>query len=119
MLAQVPKSQYFDQLTHIKDTTLSTSQLAQALPLRVQPEADGKLTANNFIDDIIACFIARNKQDTDHAVHALTTAFDTLARPTVAQGEPLPRDDMISRGKLKEEGTPTEELTVLGWVVHT
>jgi hypothetical protein len=80
---------------------------APALPTRVTPEADGKATANNYIDDIIAQFILSCPLDATLATKALMLAFEIAGRPLVPDGEPLPRDDNMSLGKLFAEGTPS------------
>ena len=89
---------------------------AQARPLMVSPEADGKVTANNFIDDIIACWAAWTEDDNDHNMQALLVAFETVLRANIPEGEPLVRDDVMAIVKLIAEGTPTEVLVILGWI---
>ena len=87
--------------------------------MRISPEADGFPTANNFIDDIISSFVHFTDDKTSIFLHAITVAFETFVRPTTSKPGHLPRDDMISLDKLRQEGTPSDELTILGWIVNT
>ena len=46
-------------------------------------------------------------------------AFETFLCPMPSKPEHLPRDDMTSLNKLHQEGTPSDNLTILGWIVNT
>ena len=51
-------------------------------------------------------------------VHAQLLAIDLLGRPN-SDSEPIPRTDLLSLTKLAAEGTPSEQMTVLGWHLDT
>ena len=92
-----------------------------ARPLLVEVEADGYMTANNFIDDIIQSFVYLSAQHSTRASEAMLLAFDILACPLQLTRHhlPLARDDILSLAKLMAEGTPTELLIVLGWLINS
>jgi len=81
-----------------------------------RPEADGKLTANNFIHDLIASFLQMTEADTEWAIEALLIAFEVVARPLLEKGESLPRDEVLSLGKLLAEvnGVPPYLIMLIG-----
>ena len=62
-----PSLPYISALAIVAD-----SDLAKALPMRISPEAEGYLKANNFIDDIISSFIQFMDNKTPVFLHAIT-----------------------------------------------
>ena len=109
-----PSLPYISALAIVAD-----SDLAKALPMRISPVADGYHMANNFTDDIISSFIHFADNKTSLFLHAITVAFETFVRPIASKPGHLPRDNMMSLDKLSQEGTPSDNLTILGWIVNT
>ena len=75
VLAALPESIYKDKIGAPIFQDPSTP-FATALPMRITPEADGNMTGNNYIDDIIGLFVAQYKEDPERAAKALMLAFE-------------------------------------------
>ncbi len=82
-----------------------------SIPLDVWGKVD------DFIDDGIV-IIPDLQNNQDRAIQAMLLAIHVLCRP-LAPNEPVSRDDCLSLGKLAEEGTLSERLTILGWDINT
>ncbi len=67
-------------------------------------------TADDFIDDGIV-IVPDINDNRNRATQALLLAIHVLCRPLA----PIPREDCLSLGKLADEGTLSECLTILGW----
>ena len=111
------RSSYSDRIGEpiIQDDSVP---FAEAMPMQVAPEADGKATTNNFVDDLITTFVMEYEQDADRAIQSVLVAFETICRPLIEE-EKISREDVMSLSKLLAEGTPTEVLMILGWIVDT
>ena len=72
---------------------------------------------DGYIDDFLSVGLEIN-DEVNKSQQAPTIAVSTIFRP-VATDEPIPRDDAISAKKLKGEGTPHEQKTMLGWLLCT
>jgi hypothetical protein len=72
---------------------------------------------DDFIDDGIV-IIPDTNQNRIRAIQALLLTIHVLCHP-LAPHEPISREDYISLGKLGEEGTLSESLTILGWYLNT
>ena len=66
---------------------------------------------DDYIDDVVMLVLDTGDWLKKAAIH-------TLFRP-VDDRNPLPRDDPVSRRKLKEKGTPSEVNTVLEWSISS
>lgn len=84
----------------------------------VNPEADEHGGADVFLDDILSCSAADNDNDALRLSKAILLAMDLVGRPNTDQ-EPIPRDPLLSIEKAMAEGTPCENLIVLGWELDT
>jgi hypothetical protein len=71
-----------------------------------------------YIDDIFTVFPFKSEEHFQRGRNAALLAIDVLGRPT-HPNDPLPRDPIIAEKKVRAEGTPTEVLTVLGWLIDT
>lgn len=72
---------------------------------------------DDFIDDGIV-IVPDINQNRNRAIQAMLLAIHVLCWP-LAPNEPIPRKDCLSLGKLEEEGTLSEHLTILGWQLNT
>jgi hypothetical protein len=71
-----------------------------------------------YIDDIFVVFPFASDDHLERGRNAPLLAIDTMGRPTHT-GDPLPRDPIVALKKLAAEGTPSEIMTVLGWLLDT
>jgi hypothetical protein len=84
----------------------------------VDPQlADGG-AADVYIDDIFNVFPLLSDQHWKRGRNAALLAIDCMGRPTRVD-DPLPRDPLIAVKKALAEGSPSEMLTVLGWIIDT
>ena len=87
------------------------------LPIIVDPKTPKRGTCDVYIDDIATVTVdepgnaLRAKEVVPLAVHA-------LGRPQ-SEVEHLPRDNLVSISKLAAEGSPTEEIVMLGFLLNT
>jgi len=89
----------------------------QARDLDVDIPLDDCGRIDDFIDDGIA-IIPDIGQNRHRAVQAMLLAIHTICRP-LDKNEKILREDCVSLGKLEEEGTLSEEPTILGWKLNT
>jgi hypothetical protein len=94
------------------------TEFATARPLLVNTEIDENGTTEVFIDDLMSAFPALSPNHITRCALAPLLALDVIARPNTDH-EPLKRDAMLSIDKAQAEGTPTERLTILGWMIDT
>lgn len=89
----------------------------QAKELDVEIPADDWGRIDDFIDDgfTITPDIGNNQ---NRAVPAMLLAIHVICRPR-DMSECISREDCLSLGKLREEGTLSEEPTILGWKINT
>jgi hypothetical protein len=113
---KVLKSPHADLL---RDPVLleDSTEFAQAKQLDVEIPADDWGRVDDFIDDGIV-IVPDLHDNRNRAVQSLLLAIHVLCRP-LDPNEPITREDCLSLGKLAEEGTLSEELTILGWQVNT
>jgi len=87
----------------------------------VDPEVDEFGTADVFLEDVFST-VPQLDGDLpgDRGAQAALLAEDVLGRPLLPDGgESLPRDKVLAIDKANVEGTPTERLIVLGWMIDT
>lgn len=93
---------------------------ALAKPMLVQPTLKERGSADCFIDDIfsLAPFLPKLGLTAHRLVHATMVAIDAIGRDP-SSADVLARDFLLSVSKTTAEGTPTERLTILGWLLDT
>ena len=91
---------------------------AAAKPMMVDPGVGECGTTEVFLDDIFSAFPALSKSHVQRGSQATLLALEIIARPLL-ENETVSRDDMLAIAKALAEGTPSEELTILGWIVDT
>ena len=91
--------------------------LAQSLPTLVNPETPPKGICDVYIDDIATVTVDEG-ENARRAKEAVPLAIHALGRPQ-ADKEHLPRDNLVSISKLAAEGTPAEEIVMLGFSLNT
>ena len=91
---------------------------AQARPLRVDVHAPETGAAEVFVDDIFSVFPWLPGKKPDHMAQAVLLAIDVLCR-TPSDADSLPRQDLLSLAKAIAEGTPSEQLIILGWLLNS
>jgi hypothetical protein len=89
----------------------------QAKELDVEIPADDWGCIDDFIDDGITITLDIDNNQ-NRAVPAMLLAIPAICRPR-DMNECILRDDCLSLGKLREEGTLSEESTILGWKINT
>ena len=72
---------------------------------------------DGFIDDLISTVLDKFGLP-DRARNAVALALHTFFRP-INEGDPVPRDDILSLRKLLAEGRLEETKMVLGWYIDT
>jgi len=78
-----------------------------ALPMHINPKADGFMTCNNFIDDLIATWVEFCVTDNTRAVEALLASLDTVVHPSgQASAQRRPLGNHQSHCKGYPDGTP-------------
>jgi hypothetical protein len=90
---------------------------AKGLDLIVEIDIDPRGTTEDYIDDLVS--LAMDEEGTDNIVpcdHASLLAFDTCSRP-LHENEPIPRETMEARNKLKSEALLEEQKIILGWLI--
>ena len=80
------------------------------------PDGDG--AADVFLDDIFGAYAWDGTSPPDRIAQAILTVIDTVGCP-VSDADRFPRDPLLSLKKASAEGTPTESLVILGWIVDT
>ena len=78
----------------------------------------GKGRGDSFIDDCVKCFLAIAVVIKRHTASAPLDIHVSM-RPNAGDAEPTPRQEMLSLSKLQAEGTPSEVMLVLGWLINT
>jgi hypothetical protein len=71
-----------------------------------------------FIDDLFNVIPALDDKHAAREVYSILQAIQAFGRPDY-QVEPLPRDDLVDITKTLAEGTPNEQLIILGWLIRT
>ena len=71
----------------------------------------------DFVDDVIT-IVPHTGDNWRRGSGASLLTIHTVCIPEDG-AEPLPWDDVLSSSKLKEEGTVSEEIIVLGWKINT
>ena len=88
---------------------------AQGQELIVKIDIDDRGTHDMYLDDIIGLGIhLPNTNNRSRSERAPLLAMHTCARP-IHPNEPIPRQDMASRTKLKAEARLSEIKNILGW----
>jgi hypothetical protein len=72
-----------------------------------------------FIDDLISCAAELDDRAVQRSIDSALLAMDTIGRPLAKGDSAFFRDPVLSIKKALAEGTPTEELIVLGWLLDT
>ena len=93
-------------------------QFAEARELQVDVQAQAKGGADVFIDDLFAVCPGLPGTRPDHMAQAILLAIEVLCR-TPSDADSMPRSDLLSLAKAVAEGTPSERLIVLGWLLDT
>ncbi len=104
----VPQKQFLDD----------SIPFAKGLDLIVEIDIDPRGTTDDYIDDLVS--LAVDEEGTDNIVqcdHASLLAFDTCSRP-LHENEPIPREMMEARNKLKSEALLEEQKIILGWLIN-
>ena len=70
-----------------------------------------------YLDDIIKVYVGLKEVIRRHAASAPLALFVSM-RP-LSEAEPVPRKETLSLPKLEAEGTPSEIMVVLGWLLDT
>lgn len=110
-----PYNALLDQEPRLEEAEIP---FAPARTLLVDPQlADGG-AADVYIDDIFNVFPLLSDQHWKRGRNAALLAIDCMGRPTRVD-DPLPRDPLIAVKKALAEGSPSEMLTVLGWIIDT
>ncbi len=114
-----PKSLCSPHWNKISDPVLQPAGVSfnQAKNLDIAIPLDDWGKVDDFIDDGIV-IVPDIKDNRNRAIQALLLAIHVICRP-IAPSEPLSREDCLSLGKLEEEGTLSERLTILGWDINT
>jgi hypothetical protein len=94
------------------------AEFAEARELLIDHERSEFGTTEAYIDDIFTVFPFVSDDHLHRGRNSALLAIDTMGRPT-HKGDPLPRDPIVAEKKVKAEGTPTEKLIVLGWLIDT
>lgn len=116
------------------DPTYLHSPAQPSLPSPILFQQEGKLTqvqqaavlvpisttsrTDVFIDDLINTMLD-TEENRKRVPHAVPLAIHVTSRPHAGEKEPIPRRPLLSPEKIAAEGTHTEKLTVLGWLVDT
>lgn len=90
---------------------------AEALPMIVEAEADGRGKADCYIDDITTVCVDEGKNE-KRASAAVPLAIHILGRP-LSESEPLLRKHLVSMSKLSAEAALEETKILLGWLLDT
>jgi hypothetical protein len=91
---------------------------AKGLDLIVEIDIDPRGTTDVYIDDLIS--LAVDVEGTNNIVRcdrAPLLAFDTCSHP-LHDNEPIPRETMEARNKLKSEALLKEQKIILGWLIN-
>jgi hypothetical protein len=91
---------------------------APARNLLVDPGTDEYGTIDVYLDDLFSAFPALSDDHIERGSQAVPLAIDAVSRP-LAQHESTLRDVLLALDKAKAEGTPSEQLRVLGWDIDT
>ena len=89
----------------------------QSLPMVVDPTPPPRGICDVYIDDIATVTVdepgnaKRAKEAVPLAIHALGRPLDDL--------EHIPRDNLVSLSKLEAEGSPAEQIVMLGFNIDT
>ncbi len=114
-----PKTLCSPHWNKISDPVIQSAEVefkqAKSLDVSIPLDEWGKV--DDFIDDGIV-IIPDIKDNRNRAIQALLLAIHVICRP-LALLEPISREDCLSLGKLEEEGTLSECLTILGWQFNT
>jgi hypothetical protein len=101
-----------------KLVTCPTAPFAEARELLVDHDRSEYGTTEAYIDDIFTVFPYLSEEHLQRGRNSALLAIDTMGRPT-HEDDPLPRDPIVAEKKVTAEGTPTEKLTILGWLIDT
>ena len=88
----------------------------KAMPINMHIPADDMGKVDDFIDDLIT-IIPHIRDNWKRGEGTSLLAIHTVSCPLHPE-EPLPRDNVLSVSKLKDEGRMSEIITVLGWVLN-
>ena len=91
---------------------------AQAKEMIADPEVDEFGSTEVFVDDLFTAFPALSEDHIKRCAEAIPLAVEIIGHP-LAPEEPLHRDVLLATIKAMAEGTPSEILTILGWVIDT
>jgi hypothetical protein len=92
--------------------------LAEAKALLVDVHADQYGCSEVFIDDIFTAQPVLDGVSADRGAQAALLAIEIFGCPQ-SSGDTLSRDDLLSLEKAIAEGTPSEWLIILGWLLNT
>ena len=91
---------------------------AQAKEMIADPEVDEFGSTEVFIDDLFTAFPALSEDHIQCCAEAILLTMEIIGHP-LALKEPLHRDVLLATTKAMAEGTPSEILTILGWVIDS
>ena len=85
------------------------------LAVDVEPRPDG--FHDVYLDDMVQLFLDR-PETVDRASGIVPFVLHTMVRPK-SDDEPIPRNDILGEDKMLAEGSPSEEMRVLGWLLDS
>jgi hypothetical protein len=93
--------------------------IAEAIAPAVEVPTSLDSRKDCFIDDIIAVFLG-TERNLKREGHTVPLAVHAMSRPHAGDGvEPIQRRPLLAPDKLLAEGTPSETMVVLGWLLDT
>ena len=90
---------------------------AQGRPLAVQVLTSPESFVDVYLDDMVQLFLD-TEENLRRSPGIVPLALHLLVRPT-APDEPIKRSDILAADKMMAEGSPSEEMRVLGWLIDT
>ena len=91
---------------------------AQAKEMIADPEVDEFGSTEVFVDDLFTTFPALSEDHIKQCAEAIPLAVEIIGHPLTLE-ELLHRNVLLAMTKAMAEGTPSEILTILGWVINT
>ena len=86
-------------------------------PLAVEVRTNPESFVDVYLDDMVQIFID-NERNATRSPGIVPLALHLLVRPT-SKDEPIARSDILAADKMLAEGSPSEEMRVLGWILDT
>ena len=92
---------------------------ARAQPTTVEVPVKAGGYCDVFIDDLLSCTAETDDRAIQRSIDSALLAMDTIGRPMADGDQQFFRDPVLSLKKALAEGTATELLIVLGWLLDT